>query len=324
MSRLTTMLGLVFGALAGLGAYNTWLSWQAGPLESSLPGTSRFFHWLRDKQVFNVFYKFDGEGTSVVLIHGIDAGASSYEMRRLFEMLRQDHRVYALDLLGFGLSDRPARSYTAKDYIDLIEAFLRQIVEQPAAIVASSLSAAYAVEVAARAPDLVRSLVLICPTGLERLADPPAGWQKVLGIILRLPIVGSAVYNALVSRASLRYFLAERTYADPKRVTNEMIDDYYRTTHQDGARYAPAAFVAGALNQSIRETYPTLTQPVTVVWGRSAKVTPVSDSNLFLHVNPNTKLEILGNAGLLPHDERPEEFAKIVRRALGATTSESA
>ena len=322
MSRLTSCLGVAAGAVAALGAYNTWLSWQAGALESAVPGASRFYHWLYGQDVFNVFYKFDGEGTPVVLIHGIDAGASSYEMRRPLGRLRQDHRVYALDLLGFGLSDRPARSYAAKDYVDLIEAFLREVVEEPAALVASSLSAAYAVQVAARAPELVTSLVLVCPTGLERLADAPRSWQKVLGRLIGLPIVGSAAYNALVSRASLRYFLTERSYSDPNQVTSEMLDAYYRTTHQDGARYAPAAFVGGALNQSIRETYPTLTQPITIVWGRNARITPVSDSNLFLHTNPNTKLEILGNCGLLPHDERPDDFVKIVRRALEVPTTE--
>ncbi|HLZ08453.1 MAG TPA: alpha/beta fold hydrolase, partial [Chloroflexota bacterium] len=181
MGRLTTAGVIVGGALAGLGAFNTWLGWQAGPLESALPGNGRFYHWSLGGQIANVYYKrSEGDGAPVVLIHGIDAAASSSEMRHIFAGLSEHHRVYALDLLGFGLSDRPARRYRTTDYLDLIEGFLRDVVRAPAAVVASSLSAAYAVTVAARSPELIDSLLLVCPTGLERLADPAEPWRQYL------------------------------------------------------------------------------------------------------------------------------------------------
>lgn len=322
MKRIVAGLATLAGGIAALGAINTWLSWRAGPLESQLPGgTSRFYHWLRDGQVYNVFYKVAGEGVPVVLVHGIDGAGSSFEMRQPFGALQDNYRVYALDLLGFGLSDRPALPYTAADYVDLLEDFLREVVEQPAAIIAGPLSAAFAVQVAARAADRVRALVLICPTGLERLADPPPSWQRSLGSILRTPIIGSTLFNLLVSRASLGYFLRGRTYADASRVTEKLIDAYYCTSHQAGARYAPAAFIAGDLNQSIRDTYPTLTQPIAVVWGRDAQVTPSSDANQFIHANPRTQLDVLGNAGLLPQEERSTDFLAVVRRTLSQAPS---
>ena len=316
MGRLTNALALAGGLVAGVGALNTWLSWQAGPLESDLPGNGRFYHWVRDHEVYNIFYKVDGEGSPVLLVHGIDAAASSFEMRKPFAGLSQSHRVYAIDLLGFGLSDRPGRAYTAADYIDLIDDFLRDVVQQPAAIVASSLGAAYAVEVAARVPERVTGLLLICPTGLERLADPPDPQQQQIGAILRTPILGSALFNLLVSRPSLRYFLAERTYADPSLVTDKLLDAYYCTAHQDGARFAPARFLAGALNQSVRDTFPALEQPVQIAWGREAKVTPVSDANLFIRARPQTRLKVFDRCGLLPHDERSEEFLELAQNVL--------
>ncbi|HVC34826.1 MAG TPA: alpha/beta fold hydrolase [Chloroflexota bacterium] len=316
MGRLTTAVALVGGAAAGLGALNTWLGWHAGPLDSALPGNGRFYHWTRDNEIYNVFYKVDGEGSPVVLVHGIDAAASSYEMRKPFAGLSQSHRVYAIDLLGFGLSDRPGRAYSAVDYIDLIGDFLRDVVQQPAAIVASSLSAAYAIEVAAHAPERVTALLLICPTGLQRLADPPDAQQRLSGAVLRTPILGSALFNLLVSRPSLHYFLAERTYADTSQATEKLLDAYHCTSHQDGARFAPARFVAGALNQSVRESYPLLTQSVQIVWGREAKVTPVSDANLFIRSRPQTRLKVFERAGLLPHDECADEFLELAKEAL--------
>jgi pimeloyl-ACP methyl ester carboxylesterase len=182
--------------------------------------------------------------------------------------------------------------------------------------VASSLGAAYAVTVADRAPELVAALLLFCPTGLEALAEPPTAGQRAAGALLGLPILGSALFNLLVSRPSLRYFLAERTYADPALVTEALVDRYWCTGHQDGARHAPAAFVGGALNLSIRDTYPRLTQRVYVAWGRDAQITPVSHANLFIQLRRASHLKVFDRCGLLPHDERPEEFVAFLESLL--------
>src|SRR5262249_40394445 len=144
-----------------------WLSWRVGVLESVLGGKDRFFYWRRGRDVYNVFYKVaEGEGAPVVLVHGVDAAAASYEMKGGFAELRGERPLYALDLLGFGPSDRPALGYVAADYVDLIDAFLGEVVRQSAMVVARSLSAAYAVSVAARSTERVAALLLICPTGL--------------------------------------------------------------------------------------------------------------------------------------------------------------
>lgn len=309
-------MAAVGGVITAVAAVNTWLSWRAGVLESALPGKGRFYHWQRGADVYNIFYKVAGEGKPVVLIHGIDTAASSAEMRGVAEGLKESNTVYAMDLLGFGLSDRPNRSYTPWDYLDLIEDFLRNVVGQPAAVVATGLSAAYAVTVASRSPELITNLLLICPTGLERLADTAPEQQQQIGGLLRAPVLGSALYNLLSSRAVLNYFLKERTFANPELVSEELLAEYYRTTHQDGARYAPAAFLGGALNLSIRETYPELTQPVFIVWGREAQTTPVSDANLFIRSRPTSRLKVLDSCGLLPQVERPEEFLAVARQAL--------
>jgi pimeloyl-ACP methyl ester carboxylesterase len=319
MGRLKKGLAIVSAALAGLAGLNTWLSWRVGAPESALGGKDRYFHWRRGHEVYNVFYKVaEGEGTPVVLVHGVDAAASSYEMKEVFAGLQGKRNLYALDLLGFGLSDRPALGYVAADYVDLVDAFLGEVVRQPAVVVARSLSAAYAVSVAARSPERVAALLLICPTGLQHLADPPGTGQRAAGALLGLPILGSALFNLLVSRASLRYFLRERTYANPDLVTDDVLDAYYRTSHQPGARHAPAAFVGGTLNHGIRETYPRLTQPVRIAWGRAAQFTPVSDSNQFIQTRRQSRLKVFDGCGLLPHVERPEEFLAYAEQMLPA------
>src|SRR3954471_24952414 len=109
-SRLTRALGIVGAGLAAgsavLAAANRLL--LLDDLPPTLPGAMHDWSW----QGWRVRYTTMGEGPPLVLVHGIHAAASSFEMRNVFEPLSQRHTVYALDLLGFGKSERPDVPYS--------------------------------------------------------------------------------------------------------------------------------------------------------------------------------------------------------------------
>ena len=121
------------------------------------------------------------------------------EMREPFKRLSEKFHVYAPDLLGYGLSDRPDIDYTPEVYIRLIEDILREVIEQPAAVIASSLTAAHAIEAAQLNPEWITALVLICPTGVRSLLKQSTV-GKALEEYFKLPILGLGGYNALASR----------------------------------------------------------------------------------------------------------------------------
>src|SRR5947209_12179927 len=108
------------------------------PLTSILPGKAGIYRWRHG----HVFYKTLGDehAPPLVLLHAPTIGASSYEMRKIVGALAQQYHIYALDLLGFGLSDRPQMDYTAETYINMCHHFLSEVVAGPAGIVASELS----------------------------------------------------------------------------------------------------------------------------------------------------------------------------------------
>lgn len=257
-----------------------------------------------------------GSGRPVLLVHSINAAASAFEMRGPFAGLSDRFAVNAFDLLGYGLSDRPARRYSAEDYADQILTLLAAIGE-PADVVASSLGAAYAVAAAAARPDLVRSLVLVCPTGLQQLADPPgpAGWAAYR--VLRGP-AGRAVFEGLTSRAGVRLFLGRQAYYDQAAITPDTLESFYQACRHPNALYAPICFLTGLLNCDIRASFPRLAMPLLIVWGAQATTTPVRQADAFLAANPRARLEVIDRASLLVQDERPEEFNAVVGRFLAA------
>jgi pimeloyl-ACP methyl ester carboxylesterase len=271
-------------------------------------GERHTYHW----RLGDVSYRVTGQGTPLALLHGINAAASVYEVRENFGPLGQHFRVYAPDLLGFGLSDRPRVRYTAEIYVEVLSDFLRDVVGGPAYLVASSLSSAFAIRAARRHPELVRGLVLICPTGIERLSNRPALGQRLVDLLFSLQVVGPRLFALLVSRPSVRYFLRSITYHQRSKITPDVVEAYHRSGQRPGALWAPQAFIGGRLNLNITDDFSQLRQPILLVWGRQAKPTPLTTAPAFLERNPCAVLKVFDDAGLLPHDEQAGAFNTYV------------
>lgn len=276
----------------------------------------QFYRWRN----YQVAYYTAGAGSPILLIHSINAAASSFEMRRPFAALRSDHQVFALDFLGFGGSDHPRRAYHADDYIDLIGDFARDVVGKGATVIASSLGAAYTIRAAARHPGLFGPLTLICPTGIRNLAQPQQrGWSYE---VLASPL-GDLIFRALASRPSIAYFLRTQSYYDPSVVDDHLIEGFYRAAYQAGAKWAPICFLTGLLNCDVREAFAQLHQPILLVWGRYADLTPLRSADAFLARNPRARLAVVDKARLSVQDERPAEFMRLFKEFLAANRSQS-
>jgi pimeloyl-ACP methyl ester carboxylesterase len=276
-------------------------------------GTARWYGWRGHR----IAYAAQGSGPPLLLVHSIHAAASSWEWRRVVGPLAKRHTVYTLDLLGFGRSDRPRRTYDASDYPALLTDFLIDVVGTRATVIANSLTAAYAITVAAATPLRVSALLLVEPTGLGRLTESGGVLGRLVRRTLMLPVVGSGLFSMLVSRAGIRYFL-RRTIADVTRVDEAMVSAYHATAHRPGARFAPAAFVGRRLNCDVRPVWPTVTQPTLLIWGAAPHFVPLGDLRAFRAGRPDVEGVVIEGSGDLPHDEQPAEFADLVTGFLAA------
>jgi pimeloyl-ACP methyl ester carboxylesterase len=307
----------VGGGVGGLALYNRWLETSGGEIPDRLGGQRGRYRW----RGHDLAYSVAGEGEPLLLVHGIYAGASSFEFRKNFGELSRSFRVYALDLLGCGTSERPDRRYAAEDVTSQIEDFVREEIGGRAHLVASSLSAALVVPAAVRSPRLFGKLVLICPTGYGTL-DRPSGWLgDVVYGLFRAPVLGNTLYHAIVSRWGLGYFLRGMSYHDPDLVTGELIEDYYRVTHQPGARHFVSAFVSGKLNLGVAGLWPRVPHRGLICWGLEAETAPVDQAQRFLANNPRSEPRFFKDAALLPHDERAQTFNEEVRTFLAGNAS---
>jgi len=305
------------GVTGALAATNRALSNAPVPT-NALGGTHRPWSWLGSE----IFVTEAGAGPPVLLVHGVYAGASSYEFRKLFALLARRHRVIAIDLIGCGLSDKPKLPYTAELFVEQIADALDAFADEPVTVVASSLGAAFAIRAATRVHDLIARLAVICPTGLGGTLDKgPTGPGSAITALFRTPVLGEAAFNAIASKASIRSFLRKQVYADPSSATPEVVDHYYAVAHQPGSRYVPAAFVGGALDCDVARDLPFLTIPISVLWGELAPaINPRSNADEFLRLARDARLVTFARSGLLPHEEEPEAVAGALAPFLAGAT----
>lgn len=294
------------------------------PLASALEGESRIFRFRSG----DVFYKVRGpQGAQpVLLLHGIHLGASSFEWRKNFSELSQGFRVFAPDLPGFGLSDRPAIEYTGELYTQFVTDFAREIVQQPAMVVARGHSAAFAVGAASLDTQLFSRLVLISPSGIVQA--PVADGRGADGLdrqswlleALQEPLrrvgvsaVGQVPYALLTNKPALTYLLLRQSYASREHIDPEVLEHLYATTHQYGARFAPLAFMSGKLDVDVENAFSMLSQPVLLVWGQQDTLnSPLNAEDLHM-LNPRARLEILPNAGNAVQEERARDTNELLR-----------
>ncbi len=281
------------------------------PLESTLPGDARIYRWVHG----HIFYRVCGptDAAPLLLVHAPGIGASSHEMRTIMEGLARQYRVYALDLLGFGLSDRPRMAYTAQTYVSLLRDFLRSVVARPAVLVASGLSCNYAVAVAASEPDVCTRLVFLSPDALsEQRRQPP--W---LAHIWTFPVIGFMLYAVLTSRSVLRWFSASQRQLPYRQVPAAEVTYMFAAAHQLGAQNAVRALLAGNLDMSVQELLPRLQQPLLVMLSARALSyeRPAVDRSI---TAPRATVALVPDAGQLIHEDRPELVVPQIVRWQGS------
>ena len=258
------------------------------------------------------------DGVPLVLLHSINAAPSAFEMKPIFERFQGERPVYALELPGFGFSERSDRIYSPLLYQRAITAFLEEVVGGPADVVALSLSCEFAALSAAHDPENIRSIVMISPTGFqpprtdklpERARQREARDMVYSGLSVEL--WNRPFYDLVASRPSIRFFLNKSFEG---LVPEPLVDYAYQTSHQLGAQYAPTYFLSGKLfTPAVRETvYRMLDCPVLVVYDRD----PYTNFEMLpalLRARGNWQAERIAPTKGLPHWERPEKTFSVMQ-----------
>ena len=247
----------------------------------------------------------------VLLLHGF--GASIGHWQHNLEFLAAEHTVYGMDLVGWGGSRKPNIKYDIDLWVDQVYDFWQTFVSQPMILVGNSIGSLVALVAAARHPEMSTSLVMVSLPDLsaEQEMIPRQVQPLVNGIkkiILNPPLLHTLF--RFVSQPKVARKWAQIAYANPERVTDELID-LFLTPAQE--RDAPAAFVkimqgmtSSNFSPNIRKLLPAMKIPMLLLWGCEDRMIPPGTAGILLKLNPLLELVNLEAAGHCAHDEVPE------------------
>jgi pimeloyl-ACP methyl ester carboxylesterase len=256
------------------------------------------------------YWKLGNQGSPIVLIHGISCSVLEWE--HVIDELSEQHQVFALDLLGHGLTDKPLdATYDIADLSKFTLAFMDAVSLKTASLVGNSLGGRIAIECAAVASHRVTAVVLSAPAAVRNptLLEFRLGSIPFLGEILTAP---SQFGTGKIWRSA---------FADPKYATKTMVAEKVVFAKLPGAGKAflkclrDMLGLGGFKSEVLADTHEKIKRikaPTIVIWGRQDKFLPISHLSTFLELMPTAESVIMERCGHVPMIEFPKEFSQLV------------
>ena len=283
-------------------------------LATSSPGVSRFDdRYVTIKDIRLRYWQAGESGPPVLLLHGLNGCVENW--RWTIPALAAEHRVFALDGPGHGLSQPDERAFDLKFMRELIAAFMQSQGLARACVVALSGSGLVALELALNLPARLDKLVLCDAAGLGRGINPR------MRVFSMLPPPPPGLIGRPMRREDLRRWLQRAFFANPAALNEPMLDDFHVNLGRPHTRQTSSRLMRWGVNVFGQKNVFTsrlrqIQAPVLVVWGRQDRLIPVRHGERAARLIPNAQLKVFDPCGHLPMLEHPDEFNRLLLQFL--------
>lgn len=302
-----TLALLGISTLAGIHIINRLYYSYAKSKEILNKTENNFYDWRFGK----IRYQKKGNGNPVLLIHDLDIGSSSYEFYRLSDELAKTNEVYTIDLLGYGLSEKPNFTYTNFLYVQLVNDFIKNIIGKKTTIMTGGESTAIAVMSCHLNPDLIKNLIFINPQSLNKLNQIPSRRSKINKYIIETPVIGTFIYNIISNKENITKTFKERYYYDFGSSKLEEVYAYLEAAHLNdyNSKYTYASYVGRYMNINIYQALKNINHSIMIILGKEYEnADMIKDS--YLSCNGAIEVYEIDKTKKLPQLEKPEEVAE--------------
>lgn len=279
-------------------------TFQRAPIDFGVPAAS--YHESEGRG--RTFVLDRGEGPAILLIHGYGSAHVVY-LSLIDRLVAAGYRVLAVDLPGFGLSDRREGDYSPQALATLLVEILDARGVGQADVIAHSWGSSIALRLALDHPARVRRLVLTSAWVYEEQLNPFIRWARVRG-------VGEALYTLFYrERAADRYEMS--WYAPELFVTQGAVDAVERMLARPGTVRAALEAARQMRYDEVQRRYHELENETLLVWGRFDEVSPIEIGHRLEVDLPNARLVVLDRCGHVPMVERAGAYNHEVLAFLG-------
>lgn len=266
----------------------------------------------------NISYTVKGDGLPLLLIHDLQSTSSSYEWKNIVNNLSKKRRVYAIDLLGCGYSDKPNITYTTYMYTQLINDFVTNIIGKRTDVIAAGDAASLTIMAGFNNPDIFDKIVLVSPQSVKSAMAIPDRKSNIRRKLLNSPILGTMIYNICMSRKNIREHFNKNLFYNTLPLNCELVDAYYENAHLYGssAKYLYTSCVCRYTTASISRGVGELDNCIYIISGeKSNNAAEIAEE--YTSLNPAIEVAFIENAKHLPQLEQPKKFIETVKIFIG-------
>ena len=291
-------------------------------------GEQRFWYW-RGWRIRYTYIADKTPGgpdeTPLLLLHG--AGSSLEQWRENLTAFAERRPVYALDLLGFGGSQKVAIALNTDLWVTQVAAFWQAYLRRPMILMGHSLGAAVALQTATSHPNRVARLVMLTlPAARQEIGGAAAKIGAVVERQFASPLLVRPLFR-LVSRPGLIRSVLRKLYKNPDRVDQDLLDGFVRPTQERGAArtfcYLVKSRTSDSFSPMTQNLIPLVQVPALLLWGKSDRVIPIAWGRYVNTLNDQLTLVEIEDAGHFFYDENAAELHALIDQWLAGQRLEA-
>ncbi len=270
---------------------------------------NHYYEWRFGK----IRYQKKGSGIPLLLIHDLTAGSSNYEYHRIINNLTEKHEVYSIDLLGYGLSDKPSITYTNNLYEQLISDFIMNVIKRKTSIVVTGESVPFAMLTCHNHPEIVNKLICINPQNLYLQNQIPSKQTKLMKLFLETPIIGTFTYHVLINRCTLEKIFREQYFYHSDEIKEKYILNYLEASYAGkyNSKFAFASYVGKYMNMNILHELKEINHSILMIGGEKEQDIKTTIDN-YKYYNAAIEEVYIPETKHLPQLEAPDEIIEQI------------
>ena len=261
---------------------------------------------LSQQEIATTYVRAGSGNTPILLLHGFDS--SVLEFRHLLPFLAKNQEVWAVDLLGFGFTQRVAGlKFSAMDIKTHLYSFWQNLINQPVILVGASMGGAAAIDFTLTYPDIVEKLVLIDSAGLTG--------SSPVGKFLFPPF--DYLATEFLRNPKVRQSISKAAYQDKSFASEDA--QLCAALHLEMPDWSQAlvAFTKSGGYKAFRfKQLGNISKPTLILWGDSDNILGIKDAPRFRRAIPGSELCWIKNCGHVPHLEQPQVTAEKILNFL--------
>lgn len=297
---------------AGIYCANRIINYTATLKNLLVSDKGNFYNWKNG----DIFYTVSGSGSPVLLIHDLHPASSSIEWSKIIKKLERNHKVYCLDLLGCGRSDKPAITYTSYLFVQMVNDFVKDVIKEETTLVATGASASFAIMTDIMNPENFKKVIVVNPEEKSDLIAQPDKKKNMYKYLLDCPIFGTFLYNLQMNKSNITKILQGKCFSSSRIVPAKIAETYFEAAHlgNEKGRHLLSSIQADYTNVNVGHAIQKIENLCIIGSRERTNNARIIDE----YTKNNSKIETasVSNSKYLPQLEAPDKFYEILNMFL--------